>query len=117
MVSTPAEAQSEASISATDCVPYEGPVRRRPGRPVPEIQYCDDPGLRPAVWDDLPDFAAIRLLVRMHTSQSFHAAGVSPITIYTIYRVFRRTSCVSLEFVAPTGGGRAFMKMCLELEF
>jgi hypothetical protein len=51
-------AQDGPGVADAECVPYAGPVRRRPGRPVPDIQYCDE-GLRPAVWDDFPDFAAI----------------------------------------------------------
>lgn len=51
--------QESAQAVSTECIPYEGPVRRRPGRPVPEIQYCDNEGLAPAVWSDMPDFAAV----------------------------------------------------------
>jgi len=54
-----AAAQHGAGGSEPACVAYEGPVRRRPGRPVPEVQSCDDEGLRPAVWGGLPDFAVI----------------------------------------------------------
>ncbi len=57
--SIPAAAQDASDISEAGCVPYEGPVRRRPGRPAAEIESCDDEGLPPAVWGDLPDFAAI----------------------------------------------------------
>jgi hypothetical protein len=55
-VASPQVADNNSSL---DCVPYEGPVRRRPGRPVADIQYCDDEGLQPAVWGALPDFAAV----------------------------------------------------------
>ena len=54
-----AAAQESPPGGTTECAPYEGPVRRRPGRPVPEIQYCDEDGLAPAVWGVLPEFAAV----------------------------------------------------------
>ena len=54
-----ADAQAIPESGEVECVPYEGPVRRRPGRPIPEIQYCDDEGLPPAVWGVLPEFAAV----------------------------------------------------------
>ena len=37
----------------------EQPRRRRPGRPKPPLWPCDDDGLAPAVWGQLPDFAAV----------------------------------------------------------
>lgn len=54
-------AQMPAQERAVDdgCVVYEGPVRRRPGRPVPQRQVCEEEGLRPATWGELPDFTAV----------------------------------------------------------
>ena len=44
-----------------DCSSVYGdtPRRRRPGRPKPPLWPCDDDGLAPAVWGQLPDFAAV----------------------------------------------------------
>ena len=53
------DSQIAPEQTGADCVPYEGPVRRRPGRPVAEIEYCDEEGLRPAVWGELPGLTAI----------------------------------------------------------
>jgi hypothetical protein len=57
--SASAVSQEVPANDAATCVPYEGPTRRRPGRPIPEIQYCDEEGLPPAVWGVLPEFAAV----------------------------------------------------------
>jgi len=51
-----AEIETEAD---TACALYSGPKRHRPGRPLPDVQECDEQGLRPAVWDSLPDFVAV----------------------------------------------------------
>jgi hypothetical protein len=50
-------APTDNSTTPTPC--STGPVRRRPGRPLPETEYCDEEGLRPATWGSLPDFAAV----------------------------------------------------------
>jgi hypothetical protein len=42
-----------------DCVEYFDRLRRRPGNPPPEAHRCDEPGLAPAVWGEMPFFAAI----------------------------------------------------------
>ncbi len=52
-------AQNVGDKPQTDCVPYAGPRRRRPGRPAPEVDYCGKAGLRPANWGPLPDFAEV----------------------------------------------------------
>lgn len=38
---------------------YDQPRRRRPGRPKPALWPCSDDSLAPAVWGDLPEFAAV----------------------------------------------------------
>ena len=43
----------------SNCISYEGPQRRRPGRPPPQRPYCDDEGLAPAIWGTLPDFVEV----------------------------------------------------------
>lgn len=47
-----------ATVSAA-CRPSDGPLRRRPGRPAPEPQACDERGLAPAIWGELEDFVAV----------------------------------------------------------
>ncbi len=42
-----------------DCVEYFDRLRRRPGSPPREGHRCDEPGLAPAVWGEMPFFAAI----------------------------------------------------------
>jgi hypothetical protein len=42
-----------------DCAEYFERLRRRPGDPPRTAHRCDEPGLTPAVWGDLPYFAAI----------------------------------------------------------
>lgn len=42
-----------------DCVQYPERPRRRPGKPPQEKHACDESGLPPAVWNDLPYFAAV----------------------------------------------------------
>ena len=51
--------QAEAPGIRADCVEYFDRLRRRPGNPPREAHRCDEPGLAPAVWGDLPYFAAI----------------------------------------------------------
>ncbi len=51
--------QAEAPGIRADCVEYFDRLRRRPGDPPREAHRCDEPGLSPAVWGDLPYFAAI----------------------------------------------------------
>ncbi len=58
-LASPATAQEPAANDGIECVPYEGPVRRRPGRPVLPVEYCETEGLPPAVWGPLPEFAAV----------------------------------------------------------
>ncbi len=41
------------------CIAVSDELRRRPGNPPPEREYCEPEGLRPAVWGTLPDFAAV----------------------------------------------------------
>ncbi len=43
----------------SSCVTVSEDLRRRPGDPQPEREYCEPSGLRPAVWDGLPAFAAV----------------------------------------------------------
>ena len=59
LLSHPVNAQDGAVEEAADCRPYAGPQRRRPGRPAPDDQNCEEQGLRPAVWDSLPDFVEV----------------------------------------------------------
>jgi len=42
-----------------DCFAVSDDLRRRPGDPVPEREYCEPQGLRPAMWDDLPVLTAV----------------------------------------------------------
>jgi len=51
--------QAEAPGIRADCIEYFDRLRRRPGNPPREAHRCDEPGLAPAVWGDLPYFAAI----------------------------------------------------------
>lgn len=47
-----------ASAGDTNCIAVTD-LRRRPGDPKPERDYCPPAGLRPAIWDGLPEFAAV----------------------------------------------------------
>lgn len=49
---------SAAEAAAEACTSIASP-RRRPGYPAPEREVCDGDGLAPAVWSDLPEFAAV----------------------------------------------------------
>lgn len=42
-----------------NCFGLEGPLRRRPGYPLPSGEFCEGVGLTPAVWGTMPDFAAV----------------------------------------------------------
>jgi hypothetical protein len=53
-----AESTGDGQESA-NCVAVDEAMRRRPGNPPPEREYCEPDGLRPAIWDDLPEFTAI----------------------------------------------------------
>ena len=55
----PALADPEKPGSNRDCVAVTDELRRRPGNPPPEREFCEPDGLRPAVWDTLPEFAAV----------------------------------------------------------
>ena len=46
-------------FSFSACVAVTDDLRRRPGNPAPDREYCELAGLRPAIWDSLPDFAAV----------------------------------------------------------
>jgi hypothetical protein len=50
---------TEDSQESTNCVNVAEAMRRRPGNPPPEREYCEPGGLRPAIWGDLPEFTAI----------------------------------------------------------
>ncbi len=52
-------AQAEAPGIRADCVDYFDRFRRRPGNPPREAHRCDEPGLAPAVWGDMPYFSAV----------------------------------------------------------
>ena len=47
------------SDSISGCIAVTDDLRRRPGNPPPDREYCEPAGLRPAVWDSLPAFAAV----------------------------------------------------------
>jgi hypothetical protein len=49
---------AESTGNNTVCVAVDE-LRRRPGNPQPEREYCEAEGLRPAMWDGLPEFAAV----------------------------------------------------------
>ncbi len=55
----PATVPAEPSGMRADCAEYFERLRRRPGDPPRENHPCNEPGLAPAVWGDLPYFAAI----------------------------------------------------------
>lgn len=42
-----------------NCVGVEGPLRRRPGYPLPSGEFCQGVGLTPAIWGSMPDLAAV----------------------------------------------------------
>ena len=58
-VLSPLTSGAEAPGIRADCVDYFDRLRRRPGNPPREAHRCDEPGLSPAVWGDLPHFAAV----------------------------------------------------------
>lgn len=57
----PVFAATEVEAGTADCetAHYRGPIRRRPGRSAAASSECNDRGLAPAVWGDLPEFAAV----------------------------------------------------------
>ena len=52
-------ASAEVVATSVDCRQSEGRLRRRPGRPAPEPQLCDDHGLPPLIWGEMDDFVAV----------------------------------------------------------
>ncbi len=50
---------AEDHQESANCVTVAEAMRRRPGNPPPEREYCEPGGLRPAIWGDLPEFTAI----------------------------------------------------------
>jgi hypothetical protein len=52
-------AQADAPGIRADCVEYFDRLRRRPGDPPREAHRCDEPGLAPAVWGEMPYFSAV----------------------------------------------------------
>ena len=55
----PVNAHAELPGLRPDCAEYQERLRRRPGEPPREMKHCDEPGVIPAVWRNLPDFTAI----------------------------------------------------------
>jgi hypothetical protein len=53
------EAKSEQGLIDCSGIYEDQPRRRRPGRPRPALWPCADEALAPAVWGELPDFAAV----------------------------------------------------------
>jgi hypothetical protein len=51
--------QPAIAFADTECIAVTDDLRRRPGNPPPNREYCEPAGLRPAVWDGLPAFAAV----------------------------------------------------------
>ena len=56
---SPSTVLAEPSGMRADCAEYFERLRRRPGDPPRETHPCNEPGLAPAVWGDLPYFAAV----------------------------------------------------------
>ncbi len=56
---SPAMLHAEAPGMRPDCAEYFERLRRRPGDPPRVAHRCDEAGLVPAVWGELPYFAAI----------------------------------------------------------
>lgn len=54
-----AGSQAVTSAEVSPCVQSEGSIRRRPGRPLPDVRVCDETGLRPANLDAMPDLLAV----------------------------------------------------------
>jgi hypothetical protein len=52
-------ASDESELIDCSSIYGEQPRRRRPGRPKPALWPCSDDSLAPAVWGDLPEFAAV----------------------------------------------------------
>lgn len=51
--------EEPAALDRPDCEFAAERLRRRPGRPGPDEDICDEEGLQPAVWRPLPEFSAI----------------------------------------------------------
>jgi hypothetical protein len=52
-------AEESPTLDRPDCKFAAERLRRRPGRPAPDENICDEDGLQPAVWRPLPEFSAI----------------------------------------------------------
>jgi len=52
-------AEEPPTLDRPDCEFAAERHRRRPGKPGPDENICDEEGLQPAVWRPLPDFSAI----------------------------------------------------------
>ncbi|HNP62792.1 MAG TPA: hypothetical protein PKH39_02600 [Woeseiaceae bacterium] len=59
VLATPVISHAELPGLRADCAEYQERLRRRPGEAPRELRRCDEPGVIPAVWRDLPDFTAI----------------------------------------------------------
>jgi len=55
----PVVVHAEAPGLRADCAEYPDRLRRRPGDPPREAHRCDEAGLAPAVWGELPYFTAV----------------------------------------------------------
>jgi hypothetical protein len=53
------EASQESELLDCSAIYEDQPRRRRPGRPRPALWPCADEALAPAVWGELPEFAAV----------------------------------------------------------
>ncbi|MEL7184868.1 MAG: hypothetical protein AAFN50_00360 [Pseudomonadota bacterium] len=52
-------AEAEESGADANCFGLEHPLRRRPGHPLPDKQFCAGDGLAPAIWGAMPEFAPV----------------------------------------------------------
>ena len=55
----PLPARADTVGLRPDCMEYAERLRRRPGDPPREAPDCDASGVWPAIWSELPDFAAV----------------------------------------------------------
>jgi len=58
-LAVPALAQEKSAAAECASADYDGPMRRRPGRPVKPLSECEEGGLSPAIWGTLADFAPV----------------------------------------------------------
>lgn len=78
LAATPVRADSQADMRPDCAFAEDAQLRRRPGRPAVTGLQCTGTGLQPAVWQPLPDFAAVPDRWRIVTALGYPQRALDP---------------------------------------